>query len=138
MTGVTKRSLCLPASAAFSCAPEPAQVLIVRDELDTYFWLNLVLTLLGWLPGMIHAVRRHSSAGQRAPGSYKCLLLAARNRLVASRLSLPDPALLVPWVKLCRSGYCSTATRWQVGTTACLTLPASTSVCHCRTYRHVA
>ncbi|KAL4448634.1 hypothetical protein ABPG75_005853 [Micractinium tetrahymenae] len=37
------------------CFP-PLAVMIVRDELDTYFWLNLLLTLLGWLPGMIHAI----------------------------------------------------------------------------------
>jgi len=24
--------------------------------LSTHFWINLVLTLLGWVPGMIHAL----------------------------------------------------------------------------------
>lgn len=51
-----------PAAAAFSnhphhtCAlvPRP-QVMITRDALDSYFWLNLLLTLLAWLPGALHA-----------------------------------------------------------------------------------
>ena len=34
----------------------PLQVLISRNEIDTYFWLNLLLTLLAWLPGVCHAV----------------------------------------------------------------------------------
>lgn len=32
------------------------QVLIARDALDSYFWLNLLLTLLAWLPGVAHAI----------------------------------------------------------------------------------
>jgi hypothetical protein len=32
------------------------QVLIARNELDSYFWLNLLLTLLAWLPGVAHAM----------------------------------------------------------------------------------
>ncbi|PSC68270.1 Plasma membrane proteolipid [Micractinium conductrix] len=34
----------------------PLAVMLVRDELDSYFLLNVLLTLLGWLPGLIHAV----------------------------------------------------------------------------------
>ena len=37
----------------FFCA---LQVLIARDSLDSYFWLNLLLTLLAWLPGALHAI----------------------------------------------------------------------------------
>jgi hypothetical protein len=32
------------------------QVLIARGELDSYFWVNLLLTLLAWLPGVAHAL----------------------------------------------------------------------------------
>jgi uncharacterized membrane protein YqaE (UPF0057 family) len=32
------------------------QVIIARDRFDNYFWLNLLLTLLAWLPGALHAV----------------------------------------------------------------------------------
>ena len=28
----------------------------MRNELDSYFWLNLLLTLLAWLPGVAHAM----------------------------------------------------------------------------------
>jgi hypothetical protein len=39
----------------------------VRDQLDSYLLLNILLTLLGWLPGLIHAVwvllNRNPSAG---------------------------------------------------------------------------
>ena len=30
--------------------------MIARDALDSYFWLNLLLTLLAWLPGALHAI----------------------------------------------------------------------------------
>ena len=44
--------------------------MLVRDELDSYFLLNVLLTLLGWLPGLIHAVwvllNRNPSAGKSA------------------------------------------------------------------------
>jgi uncharacterized membrane protein YqaE (UPF0057 family) len=33
--------------------PPVAAFLVVG--LSTHFWINLVLTLLGWLPGMVHA-----------------------------------------------------------------------------------
>ncbi len=32
------------------------QVLIVRDALDAYFLLNLLLTMLAWIPGVLHAI----------------------------------------------------------------------------------
>lgn len=31
-------------------------VAIKQDKLDNVFWLNLVLTLLAWLPGALHGV----------------------------------------------------------------------------------
>jgi uncharacterized membrane protein YqaE (UPF0057 family) len=34
--------------------PPLAAFLIVG--LDTHFWINLILTLLGWLPGTVHAI----------------------------------------------------------------------------------
>lgn len=39
---------------AFFCPP--IAVLIARGEIDSYFWLNLLLTLLAWLPGVVHAM----------------------------------------------------------------------------------
>ncbi|TVP97516.1 MAG: YqaE/Pmp3 family membrane protein [Planctomycetaceae bacterium] len=38
-------SILLPPLAAF---------LVVG--LSTHFWINLILTLLGWLPGLVHAL----------------------------------------------------------------------------------
>lgn len=38
-----------------ACPPAPLQVLIARNQLDSLFWLNLLLTLLAWLPGVAHA-----------------------------------------------------------------------------------
>lgn len=32
------------------------QVMIHRNQCDTYLLLNVLLTLLAWLPGMIHAM----------------------------------------------------------------------------------
>jgi uncharacterized membrane protein YqaE (UPF0057 family) len=34
--------------------PPVAAFLVVG--LSTHFWINLVLTLLGWVPGMVHAL----------------------------------------------------------------------------------
>ena len=34
--------------------PPLAAFLVVG--LSTYFWVNLILTLLGWLPGTVHAL----------------------------------------------------------------------------------
>jgi uncharacterized membrane protein YqaE (UPF0057 family) len=34
----------------------PVAVLIVKNSFDNDFWINLLLTLLAWLPGCIHAV----------------------------------------------------------------------------------
>lgn len=52
----------------------PLAVMIARDALDTYFWLNLLLTLLGWLPGMIHAVwvliNRNPLSGEEVWAGY--------------------------------------------------------------------
>lgn len=44
------------------------QVLIARNQCDTYLLLNLLLTLLAWLPGVIHAIwvvmeRRQEDSG---------------------------------------------------------------------------
>ncbi|EFN56108.1 hypothetical protein CHLNCDRAFT_144706 [Chlorella variabilis] len=39
---------------SFFCPP--MAVLISRGEIDSYFWVNLLLTLVGWLPGVAHAV----------------------------------------------------------------------------------
>lgn len=39
---------------SFFCPP--MAVLIARGELDSYFWVNLLLTLLAWLPGVAHAL----------------------------------------------------------------------------------
>lgn len=36
--------------AALSCP-----VVIARNQIDSIFWLNLLLTLLAWLPGVVHA-----------------------------------------------------------------------------------
>ena len=40
----------------FPSRPSKRQVLIQNNALDTDFLLNLLLTLLAWLPGMIHAM----------------------------------------------------------------------------------
>lgn len=50
------RSHFLPACLPGLLAPPPPQVLISRGEIDSYFWVNLLLTLVGWLPGVAHAV----------------------------------------------------------------------------------
>ena len=34
----------------------PPVAAFLQVGLSTHFWLNLVLTLLGWLPGMLHAL----------------------------------------------------------------------------------
>ena len=34
--------------------PPLAAFLVVG--IDTHFWINLALTLLGWLPGVVHAI----------------------------------------------------------------------------------
>ena len=34
----------------------PVAVLVSKDAFDTDFWLNLLLTLLAWLPGSLHAI----------------------------------------------------------------------------------
>ena len=49
------RGLQAPAAPP-ACPAAPPQVVIARDALDSYFWLNLLLTLLAWLPGALHAI----------------------------------------------------------------------------------
>jgi len=34
----------------------PPVAAFLQVGLSTHFWINLILTLLGWLPGMIHAL----------------------------------------------------------------------------------
>lgn len=34
----------------------PLAVLATKEKVDNDFWINLILTLLGWLPGFIHAL----------------------------------------------------------------------------------
>ncbi|UJR38227.1 hypothetical protein I4U23_030900 [Adineta vaga] len=34
----------------------PPIAAIIRVGCSTHFWINLVLTILGWLPGVIHAI----------------------------------------------------------------------------------
>ncbi|KAL6770399.1 hypothetical protein ACKKBF_B03675 [Auxenochlorella protothecoides x Auxenochlorella symbiontica] len=34
----------------------PAAVLINRNAFDTHFFINLILTFLAWIPGVIHAL----------------------------------------------------------------------------------
>lgn len=34
----------------------PPLAVALRERLGLQFWLNLVLTLIGWLPGIIHAL----------------------------------------------------------------------------------
>jgi len=34
----------------------PPLAAFFKVGLSTHFWINLVLTLLGWVPGMIHAL----------------------------------------------------------------------------------
>jgi uncharacterized membrane protein YqaE (UPF0057 family) len=34
----------------------PPLAVALRERLGVQFWINLVLTLIGWLPGMIHAL----------------------------------------------------------------------------------
>lgn len=34
----------------------PPVAAIIKVGCTTHFWINLVLTLLGWLPGAIHAL----------------------------------------------------------------------------------
>ncbi len=34
----------------------PPLAVAVREQLGVQFWLNLVLTLIGWVPGVIHAL----------------------------------------------------------------------------------
>lgn len=58
--------------------------MLVRDALDNYLLINVLLTLLGWLPGVIHALwvllRRNPSACEspaRAGGRARACVLAA-------------------------------------------------------------
>ncbi len=41
---------------AIICAILPPAVVAIRRGFRTDFWLNLVLTLLLWLPGALHAL----------------------------------------------------------------------------------
>ena len=34
----------------------PLAVAIKLEDLSTHFWINLCLTILGWFPGVIHAL----------------------------------------------------------------------------------
>jgi len=34
----------------------PPVVAVIKVGCSTQFWINLVLTLIGWLPGIIHAL----------------------------------------------------------------------------------
>lgn len=34
----------------------PLAVLTEMERLDSHFWINVLLTLLGWIPGIIHAI----------------------------------------------------------------------------------
>jgi uncharacterized membrane protein YqaE (UPF0057 family) len=46
----------------------PPVAAALQVGLSTHFWINLVLTLLGWLPGTIHAlwlIATHQSGGPR-------------------------------------------------------------------------
>lgn len=44
------------------------QVLVTKNAFDADFWINLLLTLLAWLPGCLHAmyVVAKESDGERA------------------------------------------------------------------------
>ncbi len=46
----------------------PPLAAFLQVGLSTHFWINLVLTLLGWFPGMVHAlwlIATHQSGGPR-------------------------------------------------------------------------
>lgn len=34
----------------------PPLAVAVKEQLGAQFWINLALTLIGWLPGVIHAL----------------------------------------------------------------------------------
>lgn len=46
----------------------PPLGVLMQEGLGRRFWINLVLTLLGWLPGVIHAVYVLTSTEQKAIG----------------------------------------------------------------------
>ncbi len=50
-------------------------MVIARDAVDNYLWLNLVLTLLAWLPGALHAAWVVLVVKQGSQDSYEPLLV---------------------------------------------------------------
>lgn len=46
------------------------QVLVTKNAFDSDFWINLLLTLLAWLPGCLHAIYvvAKESDGERPTG----------------------------------------------------------------------
>jgi len=34
----------------------PPAAVLIKDGLGIQFWINVILTLIGWIPGIIHAL----------------------------------------------------------------------------------
>ncbi|MGK7391606.1 MAG: YqaE/Pmp3 family membrane protein [Candidatus Cyclobacteriaceae bacterium M2_1C_046] len=47
----------------------PPLAVFLSHGLSSAFWINLILTLIGWIPGVIHAFYVNSTSGGTTSGT---------------------------------------------------------------------